>query len=880
MNRLSGNEIREQFLAFFESKGHLRLPGASLVPKNDPTLLLTGAGMVPFKPYFLGQEKPPRTRITTCQPCIRTPDIERVGYTDRHGTFFEMLGNFSFGDYFKEEAISWAWEFVTTVFGLPPEKLWVSIYENDDEAEAIWRDQVGVPQERIVRLGKKDNFWEIGVGPCGPCSEIHLDRGQEYGCERPNCAPGCDCDRFLEIWNLVFIQFRKDEAGNYHELENKNIDTGMGLERAAVLIQGVNNIFETDLVKPILDKVAHLANTKYGIDQQKDISLRVVTDHVRGITFMVKDGIVPSNEGRGYVLRRLLRRAVRHGRLLQIKQAFLVEVVEAVIEQMSPAYPDLLERQDYILRIIAQEEERFRQTLDQGVELLEKLLASLEQQGETCLPGSEAFRLYDTYGFPLELTKEIAGEVEITVDEAGFQQAMEAQRQRARSARTENGYVALKDEFYTELAKEQGLHSSFVGYEQFSVPATVLAIIQEDQLVSTLNAGQEGEVVLDVTPFYGQGGGQVADTGVISGTNGQFVVDEVTKIGNLIVHTGQVAHGCLKQGELVQAEIEQDVRLATAGNHTATHLLHKALRTVLGDHATQAGSLVAPTHLRFDFQHFAPLSKEELQQVEDLVNKQILANIPVETALYSFEEAVNKGAMALFDEKYGDQVRVVEIEAYSAELCGGTHVTQTGNIGLFKILSEGGVAAGIRRIEAITGKRALVWLNQRNQIVEDTALELKVNPEQVPDKVLRILQELKEAEKELINLKQKLAKAQLTEAEDVVKEVNGVKLLVQRFDDMEVSALRNLVDEFRAKLGSGIVVLGSAADGKVTLVAGATPDVVAKGVHAGNLVGALAKTVGGGGGGRPEMAQAGGKDPSKLSEALKKALEVLANQLS
>ncbi|MBO8125846.1 MAG: alanine--tRNA ligase [Firmicutes bacterium] len=881
MHRLSGNEIREKFLEFFESKGHLRLPGASLIPKNDPTLLLTGAGMVPFKPYFLGQEKPPRTRITTCQPCIRTPDIDRVGYTDRHGTFFEMLGNFSFGDYFKSEAIAWAWEFVTQVFGLPEDRLWVSVYEKDDEAAGIWHEEVGVPKERIVRLGKDDNFWEIGVGPCGPCSEIHLDRGPEHGCGRPDCSPGCDCDRFMEIWNLVFIQFRRDEEGNYHELESKNIDTGMGLERAAVILQGVNNIFETDLVKPILDKVAELADTSYGADPKKDVSLRVITDHVRGITFMVKDGIVPSNEGRGYVLRRLLRRAVRHGRLLQIQLPFLAEVVETVVAQMGQAYPDLVERKDYILNVISQEEERFRQTLDQGVELLEKTLAELKSKGKEVLPGFYAFRLYDTYGFPFELTKEIAGEAGFNVDEDGFHQAMDQQRQRAREARGDSGYVDLEEQFYTDLAKERNLRSKFVGYDQTTATAAITALVKDGKLVDSLSEGEEGQVVLDVTPFYAESGGQVADTGKITGENGELAVTDVKRVGgSLIAHTGKVKRGQLATGDKVEAEVAAAIRLDTARNHTATHLLHKALRSLLGEHATQAGSLVAPEYLRFDFQHYAALTPEQLAEVEERVNAEILANHPVTTEVTSYQEAVDKGAMALFGEKYGDRVRVVQVGSYSTELCGGTHVCSTGQIGLFKIISESGVAAGTRRIEALTGRHALRWLNERNRLLEGVASQLKVNPEQVQSKVARLVENLKSAEKELKNLKHQLAQEELDNPAELAQDVQGVKLLARRIDDLDVPGMRNLVDELRAKLGSGVVVLGSAAGGKVVLVAGATKDVVENGIHAGKLVGALAKLVGGGGGGRPDMAQAGGKDPAKLDEALASAAQVLAEQLS
>lgn len=881
MKKLSGNEIRELFLAFFERQDHLRLPGASLIPKNDPTLLLTGAGMVPFKPYFLGQAKPPHPRITTCQPCIRTPDIERVGYTDRHGTFFEMLGNFSFGDYFKKEAIQWAWEFVTTVFELPPDRLWVSVYEHDDEAAQLWHEVVGIPKERIVKLGKSDNFWEIGVGPCGPCSEIYLDRGLAHGCGRPDCAPGCDCERFLEIWNLVFIQYNKDEEGNYHELASKNIDTGMGLERAAVLLQGVKNLFETDLVRPILDKVASLAGVAYGTDQDKDVSMRVITDHVRGVTFMVKDGIVPSNEGRGYVLRRLLRRALRHGRLLQIELPFITEVVEEVIAVMSPAYPDLRERQDYILKVIAQEEERFRQTLDQGVEHLERTLEELKAQGRTMLPGEYAFKLYDTYGFPFELTKEIAAEDGFTVDEEGFRVAMEAQRERARQAREETGYVGLEEAFFTELATKKGLSTRFIGYEQSSTNTRISAIVKDGRLADALAAGEEGQIVLEVTPFYAESGGQVADSGEIIGPEGTFAVTDVKNVaGKIISHGGKVTAGVIRTGDEIRATIAEEVRLDTARNHTATHLLHKALRAVVGEHATQAGSLVSPEYLRFDFRHFAPLSPEELARVEAMVNAAILADYEVQTRITDYDTAVKDGAIALFGEKYDDQVRVVQIGDYSAELCGGTHVARTGQIGLFKIISESGIAAGIRRIEAVSGRYAWDWFARRSRILEEVSRELKVNPEQVAEKVGRLLQQVKEGEKEIAALKQKLAQSQLADPTAAAVEVNGLQLVVQRMDDLDAAGMRNLVDQLKAKLDAGVVVLGGVSEGKVTLIAGATPAAVQQGAHAGKLVGALAKIVGGGGGGRPEMAQAGGKEPAKLDEALRGAEQALRDLLA
>ncbi len=881
MKKMSGNEIREQFLAFFERHDHLRLPGASLIPKNDPTLLLTGAGMVPFKPYFLGQAKPPHPRITTCQPCIRTPDIERVGYTDRHGTFFEMLGNFSFGDYFKKEAIQLAWEFVTTVFELPPDRLWVSVYENDDEAAGLWHEEIGVPKERIVKLGKADNFWEIGVGPCGPCSEIYLDRGLEHGCGRPDCAPGCDCDRFLEIWNLVFIQYSKDEAGNYTELASKNIDTGMGLERAAVLLQGVNNLFETDLVMPILEKVAALAGVSYGTDQNRDISLRVITDHVRGVTFMVKDGIVPSNEGRGYVLRRLLRRALRHGRLLQIELPFITEIVTEAIAVMSPAYPDLRERQEYILKVIAQEEERFRQTIDQGVEHLERTLADLKAEGQTVLSGEYAFKLYDTYGFPFELTKEIAAESGFTVDEQAFREAMEVQRQRARQAREETGYLALEETFFTELATKQGLTTQFVGYEHTSINTRISGIVRDGTLTDALSEGEEGQIILEVTPFYAESGGQVADSGQLVGPEGVFAVTDVKNVaGKIITHVGKVTQGVIRTGDEIEAAIAEEARLDTARNHTVTHILHKALRAVLGEHATQAGSLVSPEYLRFDFGHFAPLTPEELARVEAMVNAEILADHEVRTLITDYDAAVKAGAIALFGEKYDDQVRVVQIGNFSTELCGGTHVSRTGQIGLFKIISEGGIAAGVRRIEAVSGRYAWEWFEQRSRILEEVSRELKVNPEQVAERAGRLVQQVREGEKEIAALKQKLAQSKLADPLAAAIDVKGLKLLVQRMDDLDIAGLRNLVDQLKAKLDSGVIVLGSVSEGKVTLIAGATQAAVKQGAHAGKLVGALAKIVGGGGGGRPEMAQAGGKEPAKLDEALAAAEQALHELLA
>ncbi|HHW13452.1 MAG TPA: alanine--tRNA ligase, partial [Firmicutes bacterium] len=729
----SADELREGFLSFFESKGHKRLPGASLVPKNDPTLLLTGAGMVQFKPYFLGLATPPVTRVTTCQPCLRTPDIERVGKTARHCTFFEMLGNFSFGDYFKAEAIAWAWEFVTQRLGLDPEKLWVSIYLDDDEAARLWQEKAGIPTERIIRLGKEDNFWEIGVGPCGPCSEIYVDRGEKYGCGKPDCGPGCNCDRFMEIWNLVFIQFHKDEAGQYHPLEKKSIDTGMGLERIAVVMQGVENVFETDLLRPVLALMEELSGRRYGVSVEDDVALRVVAEHARGVTFMAKDGILPGNEGRGYVMRRLIRRALRYGRRLGLTGSFLPEIAERVIQLMGKAYPDLVEKRAAILATLRQEEERFQATLEAGMSILAELTSRARADEERRIAGEEAFRLYDTYGFPLELTREIAAERGFTVDEDGFEAALAAQRERARAARGEGAYLDKALAAYGRLAErltaEGALPNRFSGYDRTADEGTVVALLQGGEEVSEAGEG-EAEVVLSVTPFYAESGGQVADQGFLTGPAGRFEVTDVRRPREgLIVHRGRLLEGRLRVGETVRAEVDAVRRQATARNHTATHLLHRALREVLGEHATQAGSLVAPDRLRFDFNHFAPVGADQLRAVERMVNARIREDLPVTVEVTTREAAEAKGAMALFGEKYGKDVRLVEIDDFSRELCGGTHVRRTGELGFFKILTEEGVAAGVRRVEALTGEAAEEYLFGRHDLVAAAAERLKVTPE-------------------------------------------------------------------------------------------------------------------------------------------------------
>ncbi|HEY8348684.1 MAG TPA: alanine--tRNA ligase, partial [Clostridia bacterium] len=727
MKKLGLNEIREQYLRFFESKGHLRLPSFSLVPKNDPSVLLINAGMTPLKPYFTGAEKPPRTRVTTCQKCIRTPDIENVGKTARHGTFFEMLGNFSFGDYFKKEAITWAWEFVTKVMEMPEDRLYVSIYEEDDEAFEIWNKEVGLAPERIFRMGKKDNFWEHGTGPCGPCSEIYFDRGPERGCGKPDCTVGCDCDRYIEFWNLVFTQFNRQEDGTYTKLEKKNIDTGMGLERLAVIMQDVDNLFEVDTIRRILEFVCEKAGVIYGQGHDEDVSIRVITDHIRGTVMMVSDGILPSNEGRGYVLRRLLRRAARHGRLLGIEGPFLYEVAKVAIRESCEAYPELAEKEEYICKVIKIEEERFAATIDQGIAILNAMIAELKMENKDVLPGSMAFKLHDTYGFPLDLTREIAGEAGLTVDEEGFRAEMAQQKNKARMALKNREMSAWGRDIAAGISKD--LRTEFVGYESYSSESRILHIILDDEQVNSAQQGEEVTVILDRTPFYAESGGQVADTGYITGKDGKVRVTGCVKVGEgLYLHTGVVEEGIIEKDAPVTAAIDVERRLAIARNHTATHLLHKALRNVLGDHVTQAGSLVAPDRLRFDFRHFAAMTKEEIKRVEDEVNARILDDLKVTVRVMSLDEANRLGAMALFEEKYGDVVRVIQAGDYSMELCGGTHLKSTAQAGLFKIISESGVAAGVRRIEALTGKGALEYYGHVEEKLENIASVLKTTP--------------------------------------------------------------------------------------------------------------------------------------------------------
>lgn len=878
MKKYGVNELRKMYLDFFESKGHLVMKSFSLVPQNDKSLLLINAGMAPLKPYFTGQEIPPRTRVATCQKCIRTGDIENVGKTARHGTFFEMLGNFSFGDYFKKEAIHWSWEFLTEVIGLDPNRLYPSVYETDDEAFRIWNEEIGIAKERIFRFGKEDNFWEHGAGPCGPCSEIYYDRGEAYGCGEPGCTVGCECDRYMEIWNNVFTQFENDGKGNYTELTNKNIDTGMGLERLAVVVQDVDSIFAIDTIKTLLNKVAEMAGCKYGEDEKKDISLRLITDHIRSVTFMISDGIMPSNEGRGYVLRRLLRRAARHGRLLGIQDKFLAKLSETVIELSKDGYPELEEKKAMIFTVLTEEEDKFNKTIDQGLTILEDLEAEMKKSGKKDLAGADAFKLYDTYGFPLDLTKEILEEKGFGVDEDGFKGAMEEQKQKARSARKTTNYMGADVTVYQSI--DPAITSKFVGYDRYEHESKVTVLTTEDEIVTSLGEGQTGTIIVDETPFYATMGGQQADIGVITGANGEFQVKDTIKLqGGKIGHVGVVTKGAILKDETVKLSVDVENRQDTCKNHSATHLLQKALRMVLGDHVEQAGSLVTHDRLRFDFTHFQALTEEQILKVEEIVNKEISLNLSVVTQEMSIDEAKKTGAMALFGEKYGDVVRVVKMGDFSVELCGGTHVANTGVISSFKIISEAGIAAGVRRIEALTGEGVIRHFEEIETELKEAAKAAKTEPHNLTKKIESMLEEIKVLQSENEKLKNKLAKEALGDVLDQVVEVKGVKVLAASVPDVDMNGLRTLGDQLKDKLGSGVVVLGSALGGKVSLLAMVTDDVMKKGAHAGNLIKAIASCVGGGGGGRPNMAQAGGKNPDGIKDAMEKAATVLEEQI-
>ena len=877
MKSYSVDQIRTMFLEFFQSKDHRILPSASLIPHGDPTLLLTVAGMVPFKRYFLGLEKPIHPRVATSQKCIRTGDIENVGITDRHGTFFEMLGNFSFGDYFKAEIIPWSWEFVVDHLKLPPDRLWVTIYLDDDEAFEIWHNVVGVPAERIVRLGKEDNFWETGSGPCGPCSEIHIDRGVEFGCGDPNCKPGCDCERYLEFWNLVFIQFHQ-EGDQYIPLEHKSIDTGMGLERVAALLQGKNSIFEVDILKPVLDGVGQIAQVSYGDDPKLDISLRVISDHARAVAFLVGDGVLPSNEGRGYVLRRLIRRAIRHGRLLGITDPFLNNVVDLVIEQMGEAYPELREREDYIHKVIGLEEERFTETLEQGMRLLQNLTSKAKDKGLTEIAGKDAFLLYDTFGFPIDLTREILADEGLSVDEEGFRQAMEAQRERARQSRDQQGYLDSSLEAYKDLAGAVSVQ--FVGYEETESTAQLLGLIVNGHSVDKADSGQEVVLILDRTPFYAEGGGQVADLGIVATSTGQVKIKDVRKpVEGLISHLGVVESGFITNGDTVTASIDVDRRQETARHHTATHLLHKALKEFLGDHVNQAGSYVGPDRLRFDFTHFQAVSDTELIKIEDWVNGKILENSPVIPTITDLETAKSQGAMALFGEKYEAEVRMVQVGPVSLELCGGTHVNSTGEIGLFKIISEGSVAAGVRRIEAVVGLEALEYVRSQDLVLKGLQTKLQSGLEDLPLQIDRLIEENRQVEKELATLKQKSVLASLDSLVAGAEQVNAANIVVAEVEADDPETLRILGDRLRDRLDPVAILLGAKHGDKVFLLSMVSKSLTQGGLHAGQVVKTAAQICGGGGGGRPDMAQAGGRLPDQLPEALAKGKEIFRKQL-
>ena len=878
MKKYGVNELRRMFLEFFESKGHLAMKSFSLVPHNDNSLLLINSGMAPLKPYFTGQEIPPRRRVTTCQKCIRTGDIENIGKTARHGTFFEMLGNFSFGDYFKTEAIHWSWEFLTEVVGLDPERLYPSVYLDDDEAFRIWNEEIGIPADRIFRFGKEDNFWEHGAGPCGPCSEIYYDRGEKYGCGKPGCTVGCECDRYIEVWNNVFTQFENDGHGNYTELVQKNIDTGMGLERLAVVVQDVDSLFTVDTNKALLDAVCELAHTEYQAAHKTDVSLRIIADHIKSCTFMISDGIMPSNEGRGYVLRRLLRRAARHGRLLGIEGRFMAELSKAVIELSKDGYPELEEKKPMILKVLAEEEEKFNKTIDQGLAILGEMEAEMEKKGETVLSGDNAFKLYDTYGFPLDLTIEILEEKNMTVDEEGFQAAMKEQREKARAARKTTNYMGADVTVYQSIPAE--ITTDFVGYDRLVHDSEITVLTTESEIVEALTDGQHGTILVKETPFYATMGGQTGDTGVITGAGGSFVVEDTIHLqGGKVGHVGYMASGMLTVGETVTMKVSESARRSTEKNHSATHLLQKALRMVLGEHVEQAGSLVTPDRLRFDFTHFSAMTAEELKKVEELVNQEIQAGLDVVTQEMSLDEAKKTGAMALFGEKYGEKVRVVKMGDFSTELCGGTHVGNTGTIHAFKIVSEAGIAAGVRRIEALTGEGLMAYYHKTEEELHEAAHAAKTTPADLKSKIEAMMAEIKALQAENDKLKNKLAKESLGDVMDQVKEIHGVKVLAAKVSDADMNGLRSLGDQLKEKLGEGVIVLASVQGDKVNLMATATDAAQKQGAHAGNLIKAIAALVGGGGGGRPGMAQAGGKNPAGVDSALEKAYETAAQQL-
>ncbi len=884
MKKYGVNELRRMYLEFFESKDHLKMNSFSLVPHNDKSLLLINAGMAPLKPYFTGQEIPPRNRVTTCQKCVRTGDIENVGKTARHLTFFEMLGNFSFGDYFKNEAIDWSWEFLTKVIGLEEDRLYPSIYYDDEEAFEIWTKKVGVPAEKITRFyrdenGKCDNFWEHGAGPCGPCTEIYYDRGIKYGCGKPDCKVGCECDRFMEVWNNVFTQFEGDGNGNYTELAQKNIDTGMGLERLAVVVQDVDSVFDIDTMKAIRDEICKIANVTYQTSEKNDVSIRLITDHIRSSTFLISDGVMPSNEGRGYVLRRIIRRAARHGRLLGIEGKFLAKLSETVINESKDGYPELDEKKEFIFKVLTEEENKFNKTIDQGLSILSDMMDKMVSEGKTVLTGEDAFKLYDTYGFPLDLTAEILEEKGMTLDEAGFTACMTEQRENARSRRKTTNYMGADATVYEEL--DTSLTTTFVGYDRLENTSKVTALTTETEVVEALADGDVGTIIVEETAFYATMGGQEGDKGIITVGDSQFeVVDTIKLLGGKVGHVGKVVSGMIKVGDTVTLTVDASNRANTCKNHSATHLLQKALRTVLGSHVEQAGSLVNNDRLRFDFSHFAALTPEEIAKVEAIVNEQIAAGIEVVTKEMTLDEAKKTGAMALFGEKYGEKVRVVTMGDFSVELCGGTHVKNTGNIANFKIVSESGIAAGVRRIEALTGAGVVKYYAELEAELNKAAKAAKSDVAGLVKKIEAMQEEIKSLHSENEKLKSKMANEALGDVMNQVADVKGTKLLAVKVDGVDMNGLRNLGDQLKEKLGEGVIVIASAVDGKVNLLAMATDGAQANGAHAGNIIKGIAAIVGGGGGGRPNMAQAGGKLPEKIDEALAEAKNVLEGQLA
>ncbi|WP_027634107.1 alanine--tRNA ligase [Clostridium hydrogeniformans] len=878
MKKMGLNEIREVYLKFFEEKEHLRLESFPLVPKDDKDLLLINAGMAPLKPYFTGLKTPPSKRVTTCQKCVRTGDIENVGKTSRHATFFEMLGNFSFGDYFKEEIIQWAWEFITKNLNIPKDKLYVTIYLDDDEAYDIWTSKTDVDPSRIFRLGKEDNFWEIGVGPCGPCSEIHYDRGEGKVSTVEEFIEASDNDRIVEFWNLVFTQFNKDEEGVYNRLSHPNIDTGMGLERIATIMQGTENIFEIDTIRSILDKVCEISNVEYGKDKNKGASVRIITDHVKSVTFLICDGVLPSNEGRGYVLRRLLRRAARHGRLIGVNRIFLSEVMDKVIENYGDAYPEIKEKRDYIKKVMEIEEERFNETIDGGEEILKSYIVELKEEKNKVLSGEKAFKLHDTYGFPLELTEEILSENGMEVDIEGFNREMDLQRKRAREARGESSYMGGEDSILNKVA--QNVDTEFKGYDHLICEGRVIEIIKDEAFVESLKENEEGIIIVDNTPFYAEMGGQVGDTGTIYGNTGEVYIKDCKKnISGKIMHFASVSSGSITKGEVVKLKVDKERREGICRNHTATHMLHEALKEILGSHVNQSGSYVDNERLRFDFTHFSALTDEEITKIERLVNEKIMEASMIDTNIMNVDEAKSCGAIALFENKYKGDVRVVSVGTFSKELCGGTHVRNSGQIGLFKVISEAGVAAGIRRIEALTGTNALNYMEEKHLMIKEVSKVLKCTEKDIIEKINQNTLTLKEKDKEIQELKSKMVKGIENDIVKEAKEINGVRFVSYKLLDIDANNLRDIGDKVKNKLQEGVVVLGSVKDGKVNFVSMASKDAIEKGAHAGKIIKKVATIAGGGGGGRPDMAQAGGKLPEKIDEALNEVAKVLEKLL-